>query len=182
MYLTVPTRFNRPTLEPLIAAAVPIATVVVVHTEPGHTDIPGAINAHDYRASIQQWWNTGLDLCDGPTLVVNDDIVASTDDLAQVYTSLERCDLVYLAGHRIGHVTPLTGWCFGLRPDRIRPDEAFQWWYGDDDLYRRAVRDGLRIEAIESNIRHERVPVAFENPVHAAMVAADADLFQARWG
>lgn len=181
-HVTIPTRFNRPTLMPLVAEAQQIARVVIVHTEPHHAPIRGTTAITSDSNSIQAWWNAGLNACHGPTLVLNDDVVATADDLLALFAALEDADLVYLAGHRVGHATPLTGWCYGLHPDRIRPDEAFQWWYGDDDLYKRAVRDGLKVEAVDvPGIRHERLPVAFENPVHAAMVEQDAALFAKRW-
>jgi len=155
----------------------------VVHTEPGHAPIRGTVTLHDFSPSIHSWWNTGLDQCAGPTLVLNDDIHATPEDLNLLFEALEDSDVVYIAGHRVGHATPLTGWCYGIKPDRIRPDTAFGWWYGDDDLYRRAVASNLTVTAVQApGIEHRRVEVAFENPVHEAMVNADADLFRERWG
>lgn len=181
-WAVIPTRFDRATLSPLIAAIREMATPIVVHTEPGHAPIKGTVTVRSESLSIQKWWNDGLDLCDGPTLVLNDDIEAGPFDLLTLFEALDQNDVVYLAGHRVGHPTPLTGWCFGVQPDVIRPDNDFQWWYGDDDLYRRAVRDGLRIEAVDvPGIVHHRVAEAFANPVHAAMVDSDAKLFSERW-
>lgn len=182
-YVVIPTRFNRATLLPLVEACKQVATVVIVHTEPHHAPIEGAIPVHSESVSIQQWWNVGLDRCDGPTLILNDDIAASPEDLEQLFDALDEADVVYLSGHRVGHRTPLTGWCYGLHPDRLRPDNAFGWWAGDDDLYLRAVRDGLKITALEiPTIQHHRVEAAFENPIHAAMVEADMNLLHERWG
>lgn len=182
MFVTIPTRFDRPTVVPLVESASQVATVILVHTEPGHPDLPNAVNVHDYSRSIQHWWNTGLDLCDGPTLVLNDDIVAAPSDLQLMFDALADNDIVYLAGHRIGHATPLTGWCYGIRPDVIRPDNAFGWWYGEDDLYRRAVRDGLTVAALNiPTIEHHRMEAAFAHPEHAQMASEDAVLFAQRW-
>lgn len=181
-HVVIPTRFNRATLLPLVKEAQQIARVVIVHTEPHHAPIRGTTAIDSDSLSIQQWWNDGLNACSGPTLVLNDDVVATADDLLLLFEALETADVVYLAGHRQGHETPLTGWCYGLHPERIRPDDAFQWWYGDDDLYLRAVRDGLTVEAVDvPSIRHQRVAEAFENPVHAAMVEADHALYVKRW-
>lgn len=181
-FIVIPTRFDRSTLAPLIESCLQVAETVIVHTEPGHAPVRGTIPVHDYSTSIQHWWNSGLDKCTGPSLVLNDDIYATPEDLLQLFEALENADLVYLAGHRIGHATPLTGWCYGLRPDVIRPSNDFLWWYGDDDLYRRATRDGLRVEAVTiPGIEHQRPDVAFANPVHAVMVEQDARLFAERW-
>lgn len=181
-FVTIPTRLNRPTLYPLVEQALQVAQVVVVHTEPGHNPIPGTIVVEDYRSSIQQWWNAGLDRCAGPTIVLNDDVQASAAALQQLFDVLDNADLVYLAGHRIGHSTPLTGWCYGLRPDKIRPDEAFEWWYGDDDLILRAAKMGLRIEAVNvPEIQHVRGEAAFEKPEHREMAQRDLARFNARY-
>lgn len=181
-FVVIPTRLDRPTLGPLVEAALQVATVVVVHTEPGHDPVPGTVTVHDDSLSIQHWWNTGLDLCSGPTLVLNDDIVASPADLTALFDVLDDADVVYLSGHRVGHRTPLTGWCYGVRPDRIRPSLDYGWWAGDDDLYLRAQRDGMTIVAVDvPGIRHERVEVAFANPVHAEMAQADMTLLAERW-
>jgi len=182
-HVVIPTRFSRQTLAPLVEACRVVAEVVLVHTEPGHAPVFGVTNVRSSSLSIQRWWNTGLDLCHGPTLVLNDDIVASPEDLELLFDALDTADVVYLAGHRAGHATPLTGWCYGLRPDVIRPDDAFQWWAGDDDLYLRALRDGLTVTAVDvPDIVHHRGVEAFENPVHAAMVDADMRLLHDRFG
>lgn len=182
-FVVIPTRFNRPTLPPLIEACRQVATVVLVHTEPGHVPVRGTVKVDDSDSlSIQHWWNAGLDRCTGPTLVLNDDIVATPVHLQELFDALDTADLVYVAGHRIGHPTPLTGWCYGLHPNKIRPSNDFQWWYGDDDLYYRALRDGLTVSSVDvPGIEHDRGEAAFENPVHAAMVQQDHDLFVERW-
>lgn len=182
-FVTIPTRFNRPTLLPLVLEAQKVAQVVIVHTEPHHAPIRDTTPVHSTSNSIQCWWNEGLDKCDGPTLVLNDDIIATADQLTQLFDALDTADLVYLAGHRVGHATPLTGWCYGLHPDRIRPDEAFGWWWGEDDMYQRALQAGLTITPVNiPGIRHARSETAFENPRHAAMTAHDGALYRQRWG
>lgn len=182
-FVVIPTRFNRPTLAPLIEACQQVATVVVVHTEPGHAPVRGTVTVRDHQSlSIQHWWNAGLDRCHGPTLILNDDIHATPTDLEALFDALDTADVVYVAGHRVGHRTPLTGWCYGIHPDRIRPDEAFQWWAGDDDLYLRAVDAGMNVVAVDlPGIVHKRGEAAFENPAHAAMVDADMRLLAERW-
>lgn len=182
MHVVIPTRFDRHTLWPLVNTILEVGTPVIVHTEPGHPNVDQCINVHDYSPSIQSWWNSGLDHTGDRALVLNDDIEATPASLTTLHTELDNNDVVYLAGHRVGHATPLTGWCYGIRHNIIRPDNAYGWWYGDDDLYRRAVRDGLRISALNiPEIRHIRQPAAFSNPVHAAMVEQDAKTYAERW-
>ena len=182
-YVVIPTRFNRPTLGPLIEACQAVAETVIVHTERGHAPIAGTITVRSDSLSIQQWWNAGLDVCAGPTLVLNDDIIAAPEDLEILFDALDSADIVYLAGHRIGHATPLTGWCYGLRPEVIRPSNDFQWWAGDDDLYLRAIQQQLRVVAVDvPGIEHRRSVEAFSNPAHAKMAEADMRLLRERWG
>jgi hypothetical protein len=182
-FVVIPTRLDRHTLLPLVESALEVAQVVIVHTEPGHDPIPGTITLYDDSLSIQHWWNTGLDVCTGPTLVLNDDIVAAPSELVALFDALDSADLVYLSGHRLGHFTPLTGWCYGLYPHMLRPSNDFGWWGGDDDLYLRATHSNLRVTAVDvPGIRHERVEAAFANPSHAAMVEADMNLLHSRWG
>lgn len=181
-FVVIPTHFTAPQLVPLVREAQQVATVVLVHTEPHHAPVQGTVTVQSDSRSIQAWWNRGLDVCDGPTLVLNHDVVATADDLLPLFGALETSDLVYLAGHRVGHRTPLTGWCFGLHPDRIRPDEDFGWWGGDDDLYLRSLRDGLTMTAVDvPSIRHERIEAPFENAVHAVMAEQDMRLLGERW-
>lgn len=180
--IVIPTRFNRATVAPLIAECIKVARVVLVHTEPDHPDVPDTVTVRSDSRNIHTWWNLGLDTCTGPALALNDDVEATAAALAALGAELDTADLVYL-DQRPGP-NPLTGWCFGLHPDRIRPDEAFQWWYGDDDLYRRAVRDGLTIRSVRSkDIRHVR-PTAqhFEDPAMRAVVDRDRYTFRDRWG
>jgi hypothetical protein len=183
-YTVIPTRYGRPTVVPLLEVCKQVAQTIVVLTEPDLPQHEGTISVDGtFSASIQAWWNAGLDRCTGPTLILNDDVVATPDALGQMFDALETADVVYLAGHRVGHRTPLTGWCYGIHPDRIRPSNDFQWWAGDDDLYLRAVRGGLTVTAVDiPTIRHERAQAPFENPVHAAMVDADMNLLHERWG
>lgn len=179
--IVIPTRLDRPTVWPLIEEARQVGPVVIVHTT-DTPDVPDTITVRSTARNIHTWWNAGLDHCGDKALVLNDDIIATSSMLQLMVDALETADVVYLAGHRVGHVTPLTGWCYGIRPDKIRPDEQFGWWYGDDDLYLRAQRDGLRITPVNSAIVHARGPVAFENPEHPAMVERDAALYHSRWG
>lgn len=183
-FIVIPTRYGRQTVEPLIEACLQVATTVIVLTEPGLPVIAGTIAVDDSASdSIQHWWNAGLDHCTGPTLILNDDTAATPEDLNHLFDELNNADVVYLAGHRAGHFTPLTGWCYGIWPDRIRPSNDYGWWGGDDDLYLRATRDGLTVAAVDiPAIQHQRSAAPFENPIHAAMVDADMKLLHERWG
>lgn len=175
--IVIPTRFDRHTLPDLIATASTVGPVVLVHTEPGHDEHPDATNVHDYRRNIHHWWNTGLDACDGPALVLNDDVTATAEALRTLLAELRFADLVYVPGRHRKARTPISGWCFGIRPERLRPDPAFVWWYGDDDLYRRAASRRLVAARITHHLRPDMGPA----PEFAEAVKADRALYEERW-
>ena len=175
--LVIPTRFGRDTLPALVDTAAHVGTVILVHTEPGHDDHPDAVNLHDYRRNIHHWWNTGLDACDGPALVLNDDVTATPDALQNMLDELRYADLVYAPGRSRKAMTPITGWCYGVRSERLRPDPAFVWWYGDDDLYQRAQSRRMVPARITHLQRDDMGPAAeFAEAVHA-----DRALYASRW-
>lgn len=176
MSVTIPTRFARDTLPALVAAARQVGPVVLVHTEAGHPDVPGVTNVHDHRRNIHAWWNTGLDACTGPTLVLNDDLVTTPAALATLLAALDDADLVHVPGRSAKAPTPISGWCFGV--NGLRADEAFVWWYGDDDLYRRAETPAL----VDVDVRHVLRPSMGPAPEFADTVTADRNLYLSRWG
>jgi len=178
--IIIPTRFDRPTLAPLVDICKTIGRVILIHTEPGHPPMPGTTTVHSEARNIHTWWNLGLNQCDGPALILNDDLIATHTALETLAAELDTADLVYLGGR--GGPSPMTGWCFGLPPDKIRPDEAFEWWYGDDDMYRRAVVYGLTVRAVEApEIVHNKV-ARFADPNLEAATVRDERLYRQRWG
>ena len=179
--VVIPTRFNRDTLAPLVDACKKVAQVVLVHTEPGHEDVPGTVTVRNYERNIHTWWNVGLNQCDGPTLILNDDITATPDALTALFDALDSADLVYLDGKR-GR-TPLSGWCYGIHPDgRLRPDESFTWWFGDDDIWQRAQRQNATVTVLDlPQIRHVSRSTAFEDPKMQEAAGWDRALYLRRW-
>ncbi len=181
MDIVIPTRFDRDTLAPLINECLQVGRVILIHTEPGHAPVKGTVTLRSEARNIHTWWNLGLDACDGPALVLNDDIVTDAPDILALFLALDDTDLVYAAGR--GGPMPLTGWCFGLHPDKIRPDPAFTWWYPDDDLWKRAVAEGLSARAVAlKNTHHERPGPRFGDPAMKDAAERDAALFRSRWG
>jgi hypothetical protein len=166
----------------LIEEAQQVATVVVVHTRAGSDTIENTITvrAHDVGLHFQRWANLGLDNCDGPTLIINDDIIIDAEGMAEMFRKLETNDLVTLPG-RIG-ASPLTGWCFGLDPARFRYDETFVWHYGDDDIWERAKAERARIGVANVAIVHDRGDHPKYPPELRIQVRQDRELFNRRWG
>lgn len=181
MNAVIPTRFTNAGLWPLVEAlnAANIRTVLV-HTEPGHDDVPNVVNVREYARNIHSWWNVGLDECSGAALILNDDIVGDPKAFTALLNALEHADLVTLP-KGYGN-TPLSGWCFGIHPDgNLRPDPEFIWFYGEDDIWYRAVRDGAKIVTVDVPVIHERDDAPIVPDEFRQAVRADRQLFMLRW-
>ena len=108
-----------------------------------------------------------------------------SDDTA--VNAVERAEAPFLVwpddpAHAVGRVTAITGWCFALDPTAIRPDEAFQWWYGDNDLELRAyaMGGGLGVRGLTDRIRHLRNDFRYDRDV-SDLIAQDDALFRSRY-
>lgn len=181
MNIIIPTRFQSEHLVELVEAGRTVATVVIVHTEPGHPPVDGCVNVHDYRRNIHRWWLTGLEVCTtAEALICNDDIEATPEALAMMLDALADADLVVLP--KPFGTTPLSGWCYGINADGpLLPDPAYTWWYGEDDMWRRATRDGLRITTIDAPIVHHNSNTSHVPEEFKAAVRADRRLYRSRW-
>ena len=158
-YTTViPTRGDRHHyLLPLVDVLSPRNTIII-HTDPGSKHIPGATNVDDYApVNIHRWWNTGISLAeDDYVAVLNDDLTIAHETLPALAHMLDRTGATLAHHHPNGahHYqglgqtdgVPLIlihGWCWMLNKTHgILPDTRYRWWYGDNDLALRALRDG----------------------------------------
>lgn len=190
-WLIVPTLGNRmASLRPLLRDAGMPAVVI----DTGDAGLSPSSDEHvvlkdDGPMNIQRWWNLGIDYavkygdCD-VAVVVNDDVEAEPGEFRRLAErlSVTGMDLMYpwVPEHAHGRVTAITGWCFAIDPQCLRPDETFEWWYGDNDLELRTEVgcamsfDGLRV-------RHLRKDWSYDRPVDA-MIRRDRELFNIRWG
>lgn len=194
-WLVVPTLGNRDaSLIPLLRdAGMPS---VMIHTDSGDdidrgerwtVTVEGSMN-------IQRWWNFGIQRAvkDGADVVVicNDDVAAQPGALVELAAHIEPGEpgspmLVWPHDpeHAKGRVTPITGYCFALDPARIRPDETFSWWWGDNDLElrARAMRpDGGALPVRNPGIKHLRQGHAYDRDVRA-LIDVDRAVFTRRY-
>lgn len=165
----------------LIDEAKQVAKVVLVHTKPDTPEVAGTatVRADDIHLHYPAWANRGLDKCNGPTLVINDDILIDAESMSEMFRKLETADLVTLPG-RIG-TTPITGWCFGLNPNVFRFDDGYRWFYSDDQMWEEAKRDRRKIAVANVAIVHDRG----DHPKHPTElrqhVIANKMRFQKTW-
>jgi GT2 family glycosyltransferase len=78
----------------------------------------------------------------------------------------------------------MSGFAFMLRGEiGIRFDEAFRWWYGEQDLEIRVRRAGYRVCCVtDVRIRHlEPYRSTAENPDLAYLAARDREYFEQKW-
>jgi hypothetical protein len=138
--IVVPTDGSSAYLIPTLFGAPEAVARIVVWTADSDPDPrlpPGtAVIRDDGPMNIQQWWLRGIaaaptDVC----VIINDDVEAPPGSLAELAASLapSGATLAMLANYR------LTGWCFALnRAHGVLPDPGYTWYFGDNDLLRRA--------------------------------------------
>ena len=154
LFLTLPTRGDHPeVLERVVAESMlPRDRIVIVRTD-ASAEVPlGTVVVDDFgEVNIQRWWNLGIEeACQrgaSVVAVVNDDIVVSADGLATLEAELHRHKATIatpgrrlkLHRNRIPLQPVLVGslWLLDVSHG-LRPDEAYRWWFGDDDLDIRA--------------------------------------------
>jgi len=199
-WLVVPTLDNRNgTLLPLLAGAQ--MSAVIVRTDVAGDvigdDLPGGrrkITIHDVGSpNIHRWWNRGIDyaVSQGADVVVvcNDDVAADPGALLELAMHIEVGSagpmLVwpYDRAHASTRVTEISGWCFALDPEAIRPDETFTWWWGDNDLQIRA--QGMRphggaLGVTGLPIRHLRTDWHYDRDMSKA-IEVDRAVFARRY-
>jgi hypothetical protein len=203
--IVVPTLGNRDaSLVPLLAGA--RMPSVVVRTDVAGDDIGDdmsggfrKLTAYDVRTplNIHRWWNIGIRLAvqygAEVVVIVNDDVRAAPGALAELASYIDPTNphspvLVWPdnPAHSAVRVTAITGYCFAIDPVRIRPDEAFQWWYGEHDMELRALAQqaatgyGGTMAVPGLDIEHLRTDCAYDRPVQR-LIDADRQLFAERY-
>lgn len=192
-WLVVPTLGNRDhSLRPLLRDAGMASVVVNTGSQPWCGDAIEIVACSPMN--IQRWWNLGIDLAvrkgADVVVVVNDDVQAAPGALLELAGWIESGEgaapmLVWpdTPEHAKGRVTGITGWCFALDPVRIRPDESFAWWWGDNDLELRAYAMGGPAGALGvkvPDIRHLRTDFSYDRDV-SDLIEADRVTFTRRY-
>lgn len=144
---------------------------------------------HDARGwSFYRMWNTGIRMCAGIALVLNNDIEWDRGTLAALAEEMDAADpdvaLVYPGGEEPRGVA---GWCFAVRPQLVKMagpiDERYITWYGDDELVLLLRRAGLRTEPRpDLQVRHLVTATMGHRPGVEGERMQDRALFLERWG
>lgn len=181
----IPTNGRPVFWESLSAAASQCAEVIVVTNSGFRMDqAPGVrVVPSDSPSNIHTWWNTGLDAAPATAhvLVLNDDCILGENTVHQLSAALDRGNAELAYPHVADGRERIAGWCWMLRAgSALRADENFGWWWGDDDLERRAAGavavPGLMVE--------HRFPNQFtvSRPDLQAQAGRDYETFTRKWG
>lgn len=156
--------------------------------------------------NISRWWNLGLDRIEAlesdeddfvaphHVLVLNADARIGPNGIAKLSFFLDVNPEIHMVGpmrgvgrHKETRPEPLgleqriPGYCFMLTSNnRMRADEQFRWWCGDDDLMWRAAESGGTLRVGRLMFGH----LGDGMPRGKLMKLANEDLirFEAKWG
>lgn len=159
--------------------------------------------------NIQRWWNLGLQTVDRlaarhgrpyAVAVLNDDVRLPDKCVATLAEALDTAGATVAFPDRAGRLPAgelvvnrdpdgridrrhrMTGYCYVLAgEDKMRLDEGFVWWFGDDDLERRAVAargavmvGGLKVANLEAN--------GYLDAANRTQINRDRARFLTKWG
>jgi hypothetical protein len=161
--------------------------------------------------NISALWNLGLDVAADiasvthtpqyDIAVLNDDLIVPPGSIQQLGLSMRAygTDAAFPDVH--GGVVPqatvwrssaycpinlfhrMAGFCFVLRGEaRVRADEQFQFWYGDDDLdWRLRAGNGTVQVPLRDEIKHLRPNESAARPELAKIAGEDRERFYAKY-
>jgi hypothetical protein len=193
-FLTVPTRGDHPELLEALcrASTLPRQNIVVIRT--ADVPVPEGVAVLDASGplNIHRWWNMGIDYAKhhgaSNVAVLNDDLVIDAQTIIGLTSALEASGAaIATPGPQVrlyrNHfpLRPLligSLWVLDLKSG-LRPNENFQWWYGDDDLDIRARRDFNGLVTAPVWFDHPHASQATDaSPLLQQLVAQDEQMFR----
>ena len=174
LFITVPTLGSHPEMLEALAqsSGVPRERIVVVATGPNVKAPEGTVVVEDFGSlNIQRWWNRGIEesIRRGATAVavLNDDVRVGPNALGELHEALVQSGATVASPTRPGEPSKLNRgrlipyspkiwgclWVVDAKSG-LRPDERYEWWYGDHDLDIRARRDFKGIVTVEVEYEH----------------------------
>jgi len=179
LWVTIPSGTRRKYLQQIIdTCGVPLSHIVLVNTA-DNEPTKYVHNLWSNELNIQKWWNMGIDFAAkhgaDHVAVLNDDVQLIDDPLNKIVAEMGDAAIGQPSAGSI------CGYCFVLNVSSgLRPDESYQWWYGDNDLYDRApLHGGVKIVDVKVNHLHGN-ELTSNNPVLLALGEADRVLYESR--
>lgn len=182
LWLVVPVGARRNYINNLVELSnIPKEQIVIINTVDVE-EVEGVNNLYDLdEINIHRWWNKGIDYAVARgakyVAVLNDDLELADDPLNKIAEAMNNSDAI------IGVPYPFTGHIPGYAwvldtSKGIFPDENFRWWYGDDDLFRRAEN----IIAVTCKIRHvEGNKLTSSNTELMELTKKDKEYYDKKW-
>jgi hypothetical protein len=174
--------------------------IVIVETKPGVHLPDGVVKIECFGPPrIQRWWTLGIDEAErrGATAVavLNDDIRLTAETLPALHQALRATGAAIASPSRDNfrdglHRRPLIPyeprlwgsiWVLDLKT-KLRPNERYVWWYGDNDLDIRARRYHGGVVLVPVEYEHVHPSTAtFKSPELLAIAELDGRTFHAEY-
>jgi GT2 family glycosyltransferase len=119
--------------------------IVIVNNKPGYNKFENVNHIEDFAGiNINRWWNNGIKYAEANgakyVYIVNDDVDFPDDFVEKMYKEMIDKNLDVLDTENTGNGG---GSSWMLRLDSgLRPDEEFNWYYGDTYVYEQADANG----------------------------------------
>jgi len=171
---TVPTRGDHPDLLANLVSnsQLPLENFIIVRTS--ECAVPAGVSVVDSfeTLNIQTWWNAGIhsaELAGADFIaVLNDDMAIGSGTIQRMVEEARATGAtivtsgisprVFKSRFPVQRVLDGAIWLLDLKSD-LRPDERFQWYFGDDDLDIRARRDHHGVSVIPLEYEHLHVGI-----------------------
>lgn len=170
LWLVIPTS-NRHKFLPEIFqnSLIPEHQIVLIRTTPGRNfENVNNLFVRSKKINIQKWWNIGIKFAEKRgakfVAVLNDDVWIAEGSLQAMATEalLQQVPLVF----PFPHTGKLAGYCWVLNLGfKVRPDNRFKWWYGDNDLQMQAqklkkyIYVPVEVKHLESGTLTKEIPL-----------------------
>jgi len=183
IWLTIPTGTRRQYLADIInESQISPEKIVIVHTVESEP-IEGVNNVWDLDpVNIHRWWNRGIDIARtfgaDYIAVLNDDLRLKNNPINKIANKMR--DTKSIVGYPVPNIG--IGYCWVLDiKSNIRADENFRWWYGDDDIRRKAELQGeiIYVPAEVEHLHPNHLTSANEDLMKLTVV--DKEYFEKKW-
>lgn len=187
LWLVIPTSMRHKFLPEIIKnSLIPDNQIIFVRTSPG--EIIG--NVHNIfvkskKINIQKWWNLGISFAENRgakfVAVLNDDVWIAPGSLQTMASEAlyQKVPLVF----PYPHTGQLAGYCWVLNLNfKVRPDNRFKWWYGDNDLQMQAQLVSKYIYVSVEVTHLESGDLTNESPLLQKFAELDHYKFINKWG
>lgn len=187
LWMVIPTANRLQYLDDLIKnSLIPKKNIVLIRTAPGHViDDVNNIFVKYGNINIHKWWNQGIDFAEKNgakvVAVLNDDVFIAPGSLQKIAKEVLEQDVPLGFPHP--HSGRLAGYCWILNLKyKIRPDNKFKWWYGDNDLQMQA-QEISRYIYVSADVRHlEGGKLTDMSKKLKKLTERDGAYFEKKWG